>query len=86
MQLLDGVAPSGIVGVSPYPKYSTPEEVARTLVALVNIPEDVLFSHAERERKPSGSLYYGQRQAMHDLASHTEKTNDEATGSRRRRN
>ena len=67
MQLLDGVAPPGIVGVSPYPKYATPEEVARTLVTLVNIPEFALLSHAEGEKKPSGSLYYGQAQALRDL-------------------
>jgi hypothetical protein len=67
IQLLDRLAPEGAVGSSPYPGYSTPEDAARTLVAMINIPADTLHAHAEAVRKPSGSLYYGQARAWRDL-------------------
>ena len=66
-QLLDRWAPAGTITTSPYSGYETPEEVARTLVMLATIPEVALLPHAESEKKPPGSLYYGQEQAMRDL-------------------
>jgi hypothetical protein len=66
-QLLDRLAPDGEPGSSPYPGYATPEEAARTLVALVNVPADALLAHAEGAQKPTGSLYYGQERAWRDL-------------------
>lgn len=66
-QLLDRWAPKGEIGSSPYPGYATPEEAARTLVALVNVPADDLFSYAEGAKKLTGSVYYGQAQAWRDL-------------------
>jgi hypothetical protein len=68
-QLLDRWAPKGESGSSPYPDpgYATPDNVARMLVALVNIDEGVLRDHGDVAQKPTGSLYYGQAQALHDL-------------------
>jgi hypothetical protein len=75
VQLLDRWAPKGEIGSSPYPDpaYTTPEDVARTMIALVNIDEAALRNYGDTTQKPTGSLYYGQAQALRDLQTGEDK-------------
>jgi hypothetical protein len=74
-RLLDSLAPKGDTGKSPYPGYSTPDEVARTLVALAEglkrLPREVLLAHAQQ--RDVGSMFHAFAQSARDLKAGEDK-------------
>jgi hypothetical protein len=75
MQILVARAPAGEVESSPYPRYSTPDEVARTLVALVEglnrLPREFLLAHAQQ--RDVGSAFHAFAQSARDLKTGEDK-------------
>jgi hypothetical protein len=74
-QFLDARAPAGEVEHSPYPRYSTPDDAARTLLTLAEglnrLPREVLLAHAQQ--RDVGSMFHAFAQSARDLKTGGDK-------------